>query len=343
MFKIPIYLFASFYFLLSKHQPETDIVIQSVKWFDIFGVAFIVLYPLYSHFLHTLKYGNHDFKSLPEWNLWVTKTATHYLCLSWALSRYGDHAYLSIKQNPEPAIALVVVLFLLLSIYRRNRIPDGERLKVLPAAYTARSKRAIAPATVSAEDVALIAAHEAGHAMLYGALPELPDGFEINVAEESIDGAPLGYVTGLLRDRALNDLVYIEWLMLMLLAGKQGEHFRHGEYSIGSISDHQKWLGLAQTYLSNHVGGIYYIDPETEMEIESNERKLMLLQERQIATIRHFFEVNEEVYRDLYRRLLQNRKMSKTDIYPLFKRLIFTEGVPRPTGEFSTYMEREPS
>lgn len=189
----------------------------------------------------------------------------------------------------------------------------------------------------SSRDNRYIAAHEAGHALVYAALGnDLPADTRLVINNYSVDKqAPLGFITGVSRKHCLNEKTFAEWEMLILLAGKSGEVVMYGSSVLGSDSDYMKWLNVARGYLANYYRGIYYVVPQNKFEQEQNEVKLEALRYEQLAMLNTLFDMNINVFRHLANTLLEARTMDRNNLISFLSRVNLPEGFPLPFADKS--------
>ncbi|CRN66098.1 hypothetical protein PAERUG_P40_Scotland_4_VIM_2_09_12_04076 [Pseudomonas aeruginosa] len=147
----------------------------------------------------------------------------------------------------------------------------------------------------------------------------------------------LGFVTGVDEGNRLSSQVFVEWLMLVFLAGKMGEMIGIGQATLGAGSDHCKWQSAARQYLSNHYEGIYYIEPQNKFEQVLNDEKLQELERLQLVRLQQLFDLNREVFRDLAEAFLAKRVLERSEMIPFLARVTLPEGFPRPFGDFSVF------
>lgn len=190
-------------------------------------------------------------------------------------------------------------------------LADGDRVRIRFAAFTA--------------------AHEAGHAMVYAALGELPDDLEI-VLNDAPDSSGAGFVGHTVDVRKLEEKTVAEWEMMVFLAGKLGESALNGESTLGGAIDHQRWIVGAKRYLANHYAGIFYADPQNKFEQAQNDAKLEALQDAQLALLREMFSKNEDVFKELVNSLLVKRKLNKEEISAFLCRVQLPDGFPKPAS-----------
>ncbi len=214
-----------------------------------------------------------------------------------------------------------------LSCQMASSQPDAQRLydvrQGIPVTLQARM--------ATGRDRRFIAAHEAGHALLYAAWSPYPDALRVVVKAGSDGSNSLGYVNDGQQRHLLTDKTFAEWDMLMSLAGSAGERCYTGEMSLGAINDNQRWLSVATPYLSCYPqSGIFYTDPASQLEIEVNQRHLSALRTAQNALLDAFFEQNRDVHTRLTEALLAGSTLTGAELHSFFADVQLPDGIPRP-------------
>lgn len=244
--------------------------------------------------------------------------------------RFGDDIIAFTRANPSESLAFIVVItYIFIESDRLANWIFHSADSVCATQQSAGVAMAAARILPTAQDHRCTSAHEAGHALVYAALEKLPADFRLMVNPEvDVDGA-LGFVTEIRGDHILQEKTFAEWRMMVFLAGKLGEIALLGESTLGSISDHHRWLGLATTYLSNHYRGVFYAYPATKFEQEQNEQKLEALQQEQRVLLQQLFDQNHAVFVALADTLFDKRMMTADDIAPFLARVSLPENFPR--------------
>jgi hypothetical protein len=103
-----------------------------------------------------------------------------------------------------------------------------------------------------------------------------------------------------------------------------------GENTLGSVTDHQRWVDIATRYLSNHYRGIFYADPQTDLELKTNESKLEDLQSEQTAILRELFELNPTVFRQIADTLIEKRSLNREALIPFLSQVKLPNSFPHP-------------
>lgn len=250
--------------------------------------------------------------------------------LLWLISHFGDDAYTWVIAAPEQAAVAGLTVLLLAGVFWLA----WPRLSV---STVAAQGTAAAVQPLTRRDRSRIAAHEAGHALVYAALDpsDLPEDLEIHVGTRA-GNAPLGSISRIRPAHVLSEVEFNEWQMHMLLAGQTGEIHRYGEPTNGAQSDFNAWVKLAHQNLSNHCYQFnYYPEPGTEWQVESNNELIVDLRLSQQARLDRFFELNDELHEALSDALLEQGHMDLATLRPYLARVAFPEGFPRPRAQMS--------
>ncbi|GJI56969.1 hypothetical protein HEMROJRC1_20810 [Rodentibacter sp. JRC1] len=189
------------------------------------------------------------------------------------------------------------------------------------------------------KDLHRIAAHEAGHLLVYAALGQLPNGVKAEVKTQTDHTNSLGYVTGVISKGVTFSRLFSEWQMLMILGGRVGESTLLNDNTLGSIEDHQRWLNAAKSYLSNYFTEIFYPDAQSEFEAKHNNEQLLVLKNKQEDLLQQFFALNMEHLTVLKETLQQQKVMLAEDIIAFFQQanIRFPDNFPLPFGQFDKF------
>lgn len=189
-------------------------------------------------------------------------------------------------------------------------------------------------------DRSYVAAHEAGHALVYAALGGLPSPWQLAIHTHADTRGILGFVSGFRSGNQLEDRTFAEWKMLVLLAGQAGELAMQGDTTLASADDHMRWMKLAAAYLSHHHRGVFYPRPHSQVEAMQNEVKLEALRREHQELLQAFFEANRPVHTRLAKALLARGTLSREQVVPFLQLVRFPEGFPLPFGEFDQFSYR---
>lgn len=264
---------------------------------------------------------------------------TGYALSLWVIGEWGDDAYRHAMADPNAAMAVIVSVVICWAIFRFGAPPSTTQVIAFdsaPAAGVSIRRKA------TARDTRYIAAHEAGHALVYAALGGLPADVRLVVNEQADEQGALGFVTGISSPHRLEEKSFTEWYMLVLLAGKLAEATMQGSSTLGSTTDHMRWLGVARNYLANHYRGMFYLEPQNKFEQEQNEAKLEALQAEQLTLLRNLFDLNAAVFKQLADTLLEKRKLGRDDLIPILGLVVLPEGFPLPFGPFARFGDEWP-
>lgn len=183
---------------------------------------------------------------------------------------------------------------------------------------------------VTEQDRRVIAAHEAGHALLYAAWSPLPDTLRVQVKNRTDGSDSLGFVNSGVPLTQLTEKETAEWQMLVCLAGTAGERCYTGRVSLGAVNDATRWLAVATDYLSCHLrDGVFYPEPASELEIDCNQRHLSAIRNTQNARLEAFFDVNRGVHARLTETLLENGSLAGMALLPFLADVQLPEDFPR--------------
>lgn len=249
--------------------------------------------------------------------------ATSLTVMLSAIGNFGDDAV----KEPGALAAIILVVASCQIVAAMCRLAGGEGEDRPPA--EARFGTVVARTTQEAgeQDRRFIAAHEAGHALVYAAWSPLPDGLRVVVKRGSDGSNSLGFVNDGLPRRLLNEKDFAEWDMLLSLAGIAGEKCYMGHVTQGAVNDALRWMNIAGPYLSCHLtGGVYYPEPASELEISVNQRHLTALRSAQSALLEVFFERNRSEHARLTDALLKHGELTGADLH------IYLAGVELPEG-----------
>lgn len=220
------------------------------------------------------------------------------------------------------ACCLTVAAVCQLAIRMDNEQPASVRYSYPMSVEAARP--------VTEQDRRFIAAHEAGHALLYAAWSPLPDTLRVEVKNRTDGSDALGFVNdGVPRD-LLTEKESAEWQMLACLAGTAGERCYTGRVSLGAVNDATRWVTVATAYLSCHLrDGVFYPEPASELEIDCNQRHLAALRNAQNARLEAFFDVNRGVHARLTETLLEHGSQTGAALLPFLADVQMPEDFPR--------------
>ena len=186
--------------------------------------------------------------------------------------------------------------------------------------------------TPSPQDRETAVVHEASHALVFAALHTLPERLEVNLFDQFTPTGALGNMHWSGTGDRLPDNDYMEWDMLVVLAGRAGEIAATGTSTSGSGKDHADWLRHAQRYLGTHTRGIYYNEPTTDYQERHNHDMCQALQREQYELLAAFFSLNRELHGELIEDLRNARSMGRQTLSQYLGQAVIPENFPRPTS-----------
>ncbi|WP_408602219.1 hypothetical protein [Pseudomonas sp. PLMAX] len=177
-------------------------------------------------------------------------------------------------------------------------------------------------------DSEVIAAHEAGHAVVLGLFQyTLPD---LTVAMDTlVSGQPIGgYCAGPWKRGNFKTRSYSELEMIVLLAGVEAEELLLGERTSGATSDYRRWLEMAERFLATDLNSIFYIRPENDSQKAHNDLQLRTLKINQANMARKILEANIGVLQEIRDGILAKRKLKGQEVLDLLSKVVSVEGCP---------------
>jgi ribosomal protein S17E len=229
-----------------------------------------------------------------------------------------------VKGNPDAALAagagiIVVRMMFALVPDRTYLVARGAEGRLGYAQAVVRPKRAR-----TANDIYRTAAHEAGHLLLFADLPELPAQLTVNVMEAlGHQDEYRGYVRH--SDEFVPEVLtesYMRWLMLMNLAGSEGEFAMLGDREDGAVADNQIWLKVATFYISAGFGEVFYVDPVGDAQQAHNRAVLNALKVQHLAELTARFATNKAVLAELAAAIAEKKAMTREEIAPYLSRVV---------------------
>jgi hypothetical protein len=173
----------------------------------------------------------------------------------------------------------------------------------------------------SAEDLRRVAIHEAGHAVMYGLLPQRPQQMHafIRAVIDPAAGAPEGGGVRLAPMQVPETYTYA--LMLIKLAGLEAELAVLGSRGNGGADDYADWIDLATRYAVAGSAGAFYRSPVAFGQRKINRDTLDALRDRQRAELRDFFALNRLLLLELSEDLLVHGELGHEEIITYLDRV----------------------
>ena len=246
--------------------------------------------------------------------------------------------YLQSTENIETSIAIGLSILALVAL---NQITDVlERFLEPVQDWVWKNKRkpvggqengletARMPKLCTAEDRHIASIHEAGHALILAALPNIPDQFAMETFPSPNKGR-LGSINLVDWGGYLIPQNFVQIQLLCLLAGQQAEKFIFNEHFNGSSRDLRLWQQEAKDFLKSGFGELYFSPVENDYEAEQNRLTLERLRNEQGDLLSRFFQANQEVLRDLAKELLTKGKLLRAEVEPFLSQVQLIDGFPR--------------
>jgi hypothetical protein len=177
-------------------------------------------------------------------------------------------------------------------------------------------------------DKLAIASHESGHALIHAlALPCLPKSFSLSVDDmEGSDSA--GHVSMFVEEHRHQSATFVEFHLMVLLAGRASEDILLGGHTGGSQHDLNKWMEIASAFGPSCLNLPLYPDPKTQVEAQANLTTLAEYQEKQYRSVWRLLEENEDVLVLLRDRALNEGTLTSEQLIPFLKRVKIPPGYP---------------
>lgn len=126
---------------------------------------------------------------------------------------------------------------------------------------------------------------------------------------------------------------YLEWRMLIALAGCEAEYVVYGERGQGGEADYENWLEDATTWLSSGCGEHYYHNAKSQAEAASNRDVLTRLKFSHIAIVRAFLRQHDGLLKELALEFSKHECLDVPRLKPFLDKVDLTghDGIPRLT------------
>ncbi|OSQ45658.1 hypothetical protein [Thalassospira alkalitolerans] len=240
-------------------------------------------------------------------------------CSMWLASAFGGATYHYFSQNPAELAALASA-FALCCLGAIIAFFFGKLTN--PLAWNIQNF--VLP-SFSKRDNETVAIHEAGHAMMFAAVDEIPGYVEI-IAKPSEFGLGATVGTGLKHQAAASN--EYQWAMLCCLAGQAAEKFKLGIIHDGSQQSYEHWMDAAKRFLSQQPGQIFYPAPTNTLEIEHNNQALCELRERHLSLLEQYFSLNSAVFDSLCETLHKQKHVKAGKLRKLLAPVQLPDGFP---------------
>ncbi|HIA9183985.1 TPA: hypothetical protein ACWSSN_003275 [Escherichia coli] len=252
--------------------------------------------------------------------------ATALLATLSAVGNFGDTAV------GNPVISLVILLGVACghTVASLCRLAIGHEDEQQFAGSPPCIPVALQQRDATTQDRRFIAAHEAGHALVYAAWSPFPDGLKVRVKKGADGSNSLGFVNDGQQRHLLTEKTFAEWDMLLSLAGSAGERCYTGKVTLGAFNDATRWLATATPYLTCYLtDGVFYPEPASRHEMLSNQHHLAVLKQTHRALLDEFFDRNHEVHTRLTEALLNVETLSGAQLHPYLAAVQLPDNFPR--------------
>lgn len=266
-----------------------------------------------------------------------------FMDLTWAFTAYqvvlaligttGDDVYSWIVSQPNEVAVFVATGLLIAAIIKIMGNSSSQAYASVVFAEEPIEKSSMATQLpLSEQDFRYIAAHEAGHALAYAALGTIPADMRVVGHPEKGKQGALGHVTGITAPDRLEKTELVEWRMLSLLCGKQGEITMFGQATLGSTNDHSQWLDYARQYLVSQNQRLFYGSPQNEFEHNNDCRQIEILLAQQQELVSDLFAMNPAVFKALYQAVLDKGTLGHDELVPILCQVNLPPKFAQPNG-----------
>jgi hypothetical protein len=310
---------------------------QGVFVVELLGLALVVVGPLVGAAVRTL-WADDGLSPVARVDRLLNSLAVWWLVSLGVASLAYVVSRRDVVPHPSELVTMGIALILVWVMRQTDR-----GLQELRAARALRKARSVEAARVDQErrltprDRSYVAAHEAGHALVYAALGGLPAPWQLAIHTHADTSGILGFVSGFRSGNQLEDRTFAEWKMLVLLAGQAGELAMQGDTTLASADDHARWMKVAGAYLAHHHRGVFYARPQSQVEAMQNEVKMEALRREQEEILKAFFAANAPVHTGLAKALLARGTLTREQVVPFLQLVRFPDGFPLPFGEFDKF------
>lgn len=237
----------------------------------------------------------------------------------------------SIESKPAASIAVVagfLVVYAAFSALPSRRYSGVIRSAVAMPGIVGGAVSANIRRPRSPQAVRRTAVHEAGHALLYAALPELPAKMTVTVlAKISMTDVYRGSVASDWDWTEAETESAMRLRMLIDLGGTVAEQVVFGERADGAGGDNERWTVVAERYLACGFGEPYFGPPANASQTEHNRLVLGALKSAQYSALIEFCQLNRAVMDDMTERLVETSQLDRADVAQLLERVQFTSSI----------------
>lgn len=175
-----------------QRPPSEHFVQQVLKLVEMFGLLAVFCILVASA---TASAADHRLTSMSRmFSSFVTGLASYSAAL-WLIGAHGDSVYSWAISNPSESVILAVAACVVWCIVKLTQTHSPVHALARKGEGIAAPGVAVLRPKPTERDLRYTAAHEAGHAMLYAALGELPKDVKVSVNLQADDEGVLGFVT----------------------------------------------------------------------------------------------------------------------------------------------------
>jgi hypothetical protein len=184
------------------------------------------------------------------------------------------------------------------------------------------------------DDIRIAAVHEAGHALMFWVLKTIPPSLFAHINKRALCRTePFsvgGQVSVNAKPHGLHYQSFLEWEMLLSLAGMEAEKALLGDRSSGGRGDMEHWHTKARLYLASGCSTlVYFSNPCKGWEIQTNQESLESLLSKQRNILEQFFDLNRTVLSELSEALIQQERMKAPALQPFLEKIVSVNGIPK--------------
>jgi hypothetical protein len=324
-----------------KHVPDTQAHIDSTISIFLGAMIFITLMSGFIRSGMTL-----SLRSLIEIVFWAVFVvlAIHWIPQIWNSSK---EVFVAL------CMAYLIFLFIERNVnsisYSLNSMLEGpvgfvteriaQRFRKKFPEMTIANRLLDVPTKLNENDLNMTCIHEAGHALLYGILEQIPESLFVQINHKTYDddhNSVSGFVGSSFREQAFPCQSFIEWRMLVNLGGLEAEKAILGQSTSGSRGDIKLWYDSAKFYFScGFSEKLYFPKPEAEWEEKINQETLAFMLSKQRRVLELFFQENLSILKELADALREQNRLKAPDLEPYLKRVVRTDGILLVPPKFS--------
>lgn len=236
----------------------------------------------------------------------------------------GDMVIGSALDHPQITIGIIVGYFIANLIYKLSTPFSIGHTRVEVGRMAVSMKK-----QPSERDLDIAAVHEAGHALMYAAVRNVPDSLTVKLLDGFDRAGVLGTVSCEVVRHTLMKKSELEFYMYLSLAGVAAEKVRFGEVFSGASNDLAQWGAHCETYLLNGFGERLYLpNAATDLDREANAKMRNTLHADQLLALSNFFGRNWKVLSELAGEIRESKTLQSEQLKPYLDRVDVPEWLP---------------